>query len=376
MSTIKLPDTAESTSSNGRRRPRVIAGAAALVLSTALLSACTHSASAGAGASAAPATTGNGAPPPSSIDNPAQALQQSYESVIKHDLPSIVQITTSSGLGSGIVYDNAGDIVTNDHVVGSATSFQVQLADSATPVPASLVGTFPADDLAVIRISGAGSNLHPATFADSSQVRVGEIVLAMGNPLGLTSSVTNGIVSAVGRTLTEPNSPDSPGATLPDSIQTSAAINPGNSGGALVDLQGNVVGIPTLAATDQQQGGAAPGIGFAIPANTVTKIAGQLIKDGRVTDSGRAALGIQAATVTDASGAGVGVGVASVKTGGAAAAAGIKPGDVIIKINGAGTPTVQALSAVLAGLKVGQKVQVVLDRAGQSHTLQVTLGQL
>ena len=202
------------------------------------------------------------------VGGPANTLQQQYESVIAQVLPSVVQITTSSGLGSGIVYDSAGDIVTNDHVVGSATAFQVQFSSSAKPVAAKLVGTFPAGDLAVIRVSGI-HGLHPAAFADSAHAEVGQIVLAIGNPLGLSGSVTEGIVSAVGRTLTEPQDADSPGATLPDSIQTSAAINPGNSGGALVDLSGKVLGIPTLAATDQQEGGAAPGIGFAIPSNTV-----------------------------------------------------------------------------------------------------------
>ena len=135
-------------------------------------------------------------------------------------------------------------------------------------------------------------HLVPAQFADSSKLQVGQIVLAMGNPLGLASSATDGIISAVGRTVSEPAGSGSPGATLPDAIQTSAAINPGNSGGALVDLTGDVVGIPTLTAADPQLGGAAAGIGFAIPANIVTDVTRQIVKNGHVSNSHRAALGV------------------------------------------------------------------------------------
>lgn len=228
-------------------------------------------------------------------------LQQDYINTIRRVLPSVVEIKTASGLGSGVVYDTAGHIVTNAHVVGTATSFQVLLAGSASPLPAKLTGSYQPDDLAVIQVTGA-AHLMPAHFADSSKLQVGDIVLAMGNPLGLASSVTDGIISAIGRTVSEAQEAGSPGATLPDVIQTSAAINPGNSGGALVNLAGQVIGIPTLAATDPQLGGAAAGIGFAIPSDTVTSIAGQLINTGKVTNSGRASLGISAQTVADAAG--------------------------------------------------------------------------
>lgn len=357
------------TGTHGYRKIGAIVAAACLV---AGLAGCSSAKAAGT----TPATRAvTSAPTPVSNGGAASALQQQYESVIKAVLPSIVEITTNVGLGSGIVYDAQGDIVTNDHVVGSATSFQVQFSSSAKPVTGSLVGTFPAGDLAVIKVP-ATSGLHPATFANSDEVRLGQIVLAMGNPLGFASSVTNGIVSAVGRTLTEPTTADSPGATLPDSIQTSAAINPGNSGGALVDMQGQVIGIPTLAATDQQEGGAAPGIGFAIPSNTVTKIAPQLIKDGKVTRSGRAALGIEVTSVTNQSGSGVGAGVVSVTPDGAAAQAGLQAGDVITQIHGVSVTSVQDLTSVLANLSVGQKVTVVVERDGSSKRFQVTLGQL
>jgi S1-C subfamily serine protease len=292
----------------------------------------------------------------------AVSLQQEYISTIQRVLPSVVEIKTASGLGSGVVYDTAGHIVTNAHVVGTATSFQVVLAGSVQALPARLTGSYPPDDLAVIQVTGA-PHLSPAQFADSSKLQVGDIVLAMGNPLG--------------RTVSEPQGGGSPGATLPDAIQTSAAINPGNSGGALVDLADQVVGIPTLAATDQQLGGAAPGIGFAIPSNIVTDIAGQIIKTGHVTNSHRAALGVSVQTVTGPDGQPAGAGVAAVTPGSPAAKAGLQPGDVITAVNGTATPDTETLAAVLAGLQPGQQVTVSVTKAdGSTTTVTVTLGQL
>ena len=199
----------------------------------------------------------------------------------------------------------------------------------------------------------------------------------MGNPLGLASSVTNGIVSALGRTVSEPQAAGSPGATIPDTIQTSAAINPGNSGGALVDLDGKVVGIPTLAAVSPEGGGAAPGIGFAISSDTVRRIAPQLISAGKVTNSGRAALGVRVTAVTDQQGNPVGVGVVAVTPGGPAAKAGIAVGEVISSVAGQRTLSPQALAAALANQKVGDTVPVQVSGDGSStRTVQVELGEL
>jgi putative serine protease PepD len=182
-----------------------------------------------AGCSGTPA--GSSAPAPGVDVKPsAAALQEQFVQVVKQVGPSVVLIQTSEGLGSGVVFDAKGDVVTNNHVVEKADGFQVTLANGRR-YPAQLVGTFPADDLAVLRIDAGG--LHPAAIADSSRLQVGDVALAIGNPLGLQSSVTEGIVSALGRTVNEDN-----GVALPNVIQTSAAINPGNSGGALVDLQG------------------------------------------------------------------------------------------------------------------------------------------
>jgi S1-C subfamily serine protease len=205
----------------------------------------------------------------------AGALQKDFVGVVSTVMPSVVVIETTSGLGSGIVFDTKGDIVTNDHVVAGSTKFTVILADGQK-LAGTLVGTYPAGDLAVIHVTG--TNLKPATFGDSSKLVAGDIVLAVGSPLGLQGSVTEGIVSAIGRKVAESKT-----VTLPDVIQTSAEINPGNSGGALVDLAGEVVGIPTLTALDPELGNtAAAGIGFAIPSNVVVDVAGQLIAHGRV----------------------------------------------------------------------------------------------
>jgi S1-C subfamily serine protease len=274
-----------------------------------------------------------------------------------------------------VVYDGAGNIVTNAHVVGSDQQFQVLTPGSAAPLQARLVGTYPQGDLAVVAVA-ANPAMRPATFADSSTAGVGELVLAMGNPLGLSATVTNGIISATGRTVTEPPENGSPGTTLSDMIQTSAPINPGNSGGALVDLQGHVVGIPTLAAVSSPEGGAAPGIGFAISSNQARRVADQLIKSGTVTSSGRAALGVQVTTVVDQAGQPQGAGVVSVTPGGPAATAGIRPGDVIVDVAGQATPSVQALGTVLAGQQPGQSVPVTVRRDAGQQTVTVVLGEL
>jgi len=207
---------------------------------------------------------------PLASGTPFGNLQEPFVHVVQTVSSSVVEVRTAEGLGSGIVFDGGGDIVTNAHVVGDAHSFLVTLA-SGDQHPATLVGADRTHDLAVVRLVGARPK--PAAFDDSSRLQVGDLVLAIGNPLGLRSSVTQGIVSSLGRAVEEGG-----GVTLAPVIQTSAAINPGNSGGALVDLSGRVVGIPTLAATDPEFADAqAPGIGFAIPSNTVERVATALI---------------------------------------------------------------------------------------------------
>jgi putative serine protease PepD len=292
-------------------------------------------------------------------------LEAEYVAIVQRVSPSVVVIESQDALGSGVIFDSTGDVITNAHVVGDADTFVVTLADGRQ-AKGSLVGTFPPNDVAVVRIDA--SNLQAATFGDSSKVRVGQIALAVGNPLGLQSSVTNGIISSVGRTVVEPG-----GATLPGLIQTSAPINPGNSGGALVNARGEVIGIPTLAAVDPNIGAAAPGIGFAIPSNDAADFAKQMITSGRVTNSHRAYLAIRSADVSGAQG----VLVYAVVRGGPADQAGIEPGELIVSIEGKPTPDSATLSVVLASLQPGQRVQVVLrSEDGSQRTVPVALGEI
>ena len=330
---------------------------------------------AGVAVGAASAGSSPAARAPAAVVNTGEAARTGYANVVRQVLPSVVLIRTPGGLGSGVVLDEAGNIVTNAHVAGQATSFQVQLASDPQPRPARLVGSYAAGDLAVIRAEDR-SGLTPARFGDSDKARAGDIVLAVGNPLGLSGSVTEGIVSATGRAVTEPATPGSPGATLPNAIQTSAPINPGNSGGALVNTSGEVIGIPTLAAASPQSGAQAQGIGFAIPSNLARDIAGQLVKSGHVTNSHRAAIGAQVATVTGPGGTPAGAGIVEVTDGGPADRAGLRPGDVIRAVGQARTPDATALVQALAAARPGQAVTVTITRDAQTLTLDVTLSEL
>jgi putative serine protease PepD len=341
-----------------KRLPRPVAGAPwttslPLLLAVALLAVVGYGL----------AGSRNGGPtqpklaPQASAPTP-HALQQQLAQIVRGVSPSVVQIESAAGLGSGVVYDQRGHIVTNAYVVGASDDLRVTLADGRHRT-GRLVGHFVPEDLAVVKIAGRG--LRPAHLERSASVSVGDIVLAIGNPLGLRSSVTEGVVSAVGRTVAEPN-----GAILPSVVQTSAPINRGNSGGALVDLNGRLIGIPTIGV----RGG--NGIGFAIASDRVRLIADQLIRDGRVVKTGRAYLGIRAGTLSDDRG----VLVAEVVTGGTAAAAGIRAGDVITAIAGRATPTTADLLSVLADRAPGDTVAVRLIRGGAAQRLHATLGEL
>ncbi|MDL2079195.1 trypsin-like peptidase domain-containing protein [Streptomyces sp. GXMU-J15] len=352
-------------------RARTPLSAAALLCAAALVSGCTGSGrDSGSGAAARATTTQAGVP------RAASDLQEDYRRVIRDVLPSVVQIQATQDLGSGVVYDDKGHIVTNAHVVGDEKTLRVTTAHSEDALTARLVYAYPEQDLAVIKLDEVPDGLRAAEFGDSSKVDVGQVVLAMGSPLGLSSSVTEGIVSATGRTVTGGGSGGDPVATIPNMVQTSAAINPGNSGGALVNLDGEVIGIPTLGAVDPTLGkGSAPGIGFAIPASTVRTVADQIIENGRVTDSGRAALGITGRTVVDADYRPVGVAVVAVRDGGAADEAGIRPGDVITGLGDTDITTITSLSEALAGLEPGERTTVTFLRDDSEEKADVTLGE-
>jgi S1-C subfamily serine protease len=295
--------------------------------------------------------------------------------------PSVVYISNVGvDSGSGVVYDGRGSIVTNAHVVSGAQSLRVTL-NSGQTYTAHLIGVDRADDLAVIHINATG--LPAARFAAAGSYQVAQTVLAIGSPLGLQQSVTSGLISALNRTVQEPN-----GTYLPDAIQTSAPINPGNSGGALVSLEGAVVGIPTLEALDPQnnKGGAAQGIGFAVPSPRVTFIAHQLIATGHVAHTGRAYLGLVAADGTTAGGPANAVGGGSTPPTGAivqqivsdspAAQAGIQVGDVIASIEGASVTGETGLLAALAQARPGAIMALTVNRNGSIRSVQVHLGEL
>lgn len=302
------------------------------------------------------------------------------EAVIAKVKPTVVQVNVTTGnggaIGSGVIIDRRGYIVTNDHVVSGAQSIQVVLYDGRK-LTAQLTGTDPADDLAIIKITPP-ANMAVATIGDSSKLRVGQDVLAIGNPLGITQSVTNGIISALNRTVNEGQG----GSTIPNAIQTDAPINPGNSGGALVDMQGNVIGIPTLTAIDPEFNTPANGVGFAIPSNRVSFIAPQIIANGSVTHTGRAALGVQVISVDQTLAAqdnlsvDQGALIASVLPNGAAASAGLQAGDVIVQIDNNQITDTNSLGSVLATHNPGDTVAVHIYRGSQQKTINVKLGEL
>jgi S1-C subfamily serine protease len=297
--------------------------------------------------------------------------------------PSVVTIYVSSGSnsgsGSGVVLTDDGFVLTNNHVVtldGSGTgTVQVRTADG-TLYDATVVGTDPASDLAVVKLDGA-SGLTPAAFANSDKVQVGDVAVAIGAPLGLSNTVTDGIISATGRAVATGSTQDD--ATAIDAIQTDAAINPGNSGGALVNGAGEVIGINTAIATvasgapgSQSQSGNI-GVGFAIPSNTAQRIAKELIANGSAT---HAFLGVSSRTAADAQNSGVGTGaeIVSVESGSAAADAGLQAGDVVTAVGDRPVTTSTELTAAVRSKAPGDKVALTVQRGNDTSTAEVTLG--
>ena len=304
------------------------------------------------------------------------------EAVIAKVRPAVVQVNVtlqngSGALGSGVIIDGRGYIVTNNHVVNGAQTVEVVLYDG-TRLSAQVAGTDPADDLAIIKVTPPAKGLTTVKLGDSSKLTVGQDVLAIGNPLGITQTVTSGIISALNRNVSEGQG----GATLPDTIQTDAPINPGNSGGALVDLQGNLIGIPTLTAIDPEFNTPANGVGFAIPSNRVSFIAQQIISTGQVTHTGRAVLGVEVASVDATLAAqdnlSVDHGAVIIRTvsGGPAASAGLQAGDVIVQIDNTPVNDTSSLGSALLNKNPGDTVAVHIYRGSQQMTINVKLGEL
>ncbi|MEV0245237.1 trypsin-like peptidase domain-containing protein [Nocardia sp. NPDC050712] len=289
-------------------------------------------------------------------------------------LPSVVSIRVTVGdngaTGSGVVIDGAGYVVTNNHVISMAAQdksnravMQVTFSDG-TRVPAQLVGRDQKTDLAVLKVDV--KNLTVAEIGKSADVQVGDDVLAVGSPLGLSKTVTSGIVSALHRPVKLAGEGSDTNAVI-DAVQTDAAINPGNSGGALVDMQGRLIGINTAI---RSESGGSVGLGFAIPADVVTTVAQTLIRDGQMH---HAKIGLSARTKTVANEVMSGAAVADVEPGGPAAKAGIVEGDVIVKIGDREVTGPEELTVAVQQHKIGERVNVQLIRDGRQVDVPVTL---
>ncbi len=292
--------------------------------------------------------------------------------------PSAVSILSSTGSGTsqgtGVVLDEGGTILTNDHVAGDAESLQVTTSDGRS-FAASVVGTDPSTDLAVIRLENPPEDLQPATFADSSTVEVGQPVMALGTPLGLENTVTTGIVSALDRPVSATGEEtDGSDTTFTSAIQTDAAINPGNSGGPLVDAAGQVIGINTAIASIPNESGQAGsiGLGFAIPANTAMLIAEQL-QDGGTVQHAFVGVTTTDGTADDGSAGYRGAEVVAVEPGSPAAEAGLAEGDLITGIDDTPVGGAGALTGIVRGLEVGSTHTLELVRDGKVQTLEITL---
>jgi S1-C subfamily serine protease len=349
-------------------------------------------------------------PSPAAAAPVADGNRLSVREIYSRAASGVVQITSTSGntednpsgspvpsdqspaqpqqaLGSGFVIDKAGHIVTNYHVIEGADQIEVSFSNRDT-MRATLVGSDPSTDIAVLRVEASSRGLTPLEFGDSGSVRVGDPVVAIGNPFGLARTATAGIVSAVQeRTITAPN-----GYPIDHVIQTDAPINPGNSGGPLLNERAHVIGVNSQISTAQGANGNV-GIGFAVPSNTVKAVVAQLVATGKVD---RAFLGISGSTVTEELArvfrlpVDAGVLVESVSEGTAAAKAGLKAGtdttvvagesytlggDLIVAVGGKRIASLEQLRDLLADHKPGETVKLQLYRGSKSMTVDVKLGR-
>jgi putative serine protease PepD len=302
----------------------------------------------------------------------AAAESNSVADIYERTNESVVEISTSANaLGSGFVYDTEGHVVTNQHVVAGAESIRVRFSNGSS-YPATLVGTDRSTDLALLDVDAPAALVQPLQLGDSSIVRAGDAVVALGSPFGLEGTITSGIVSALHRQMTAPNN-----FTITDSIQTDAAINHGNSGGPLLDANGRVIGVNAQIESDS---GGSDGVGFAIPSNTVRTIATQLIEDGTAE---HAYLGVSLVTVED------GVAVDEVVSGTPADEAGLEGatgtkleagvqvpsgGDVIVEFEGKPVTTSSALQSAVDAKRPGDTVTLEVLRGGTRKSVEVTLG--
>jgi putative serine protease PepD len=299
----------------------------------------------------------------------ATRINQIYARVSKAVVSVQVAQGTGAASGTGFVIDRRGTIVTNAHVIGSASDAQVRFDDQGRGFDAEVLGSDPSSDLAVLRVDGSAPDVAPLPLADSDQVRVGDTAIAIGYPLGLDRTATAGIVSGLEREIEAPN-----GFRIDEVIQTDAPINPGNSGGPLLDAKGRVIGVNSQIATAGSRGNV--GIGFAVPSNTVREVVPQL-KSGRQVR--RPWLGVS----TSASLTGEGVIVRSVTPGGPAAQAGLRPsttatspdGDRIVSVDGKRVNDPDDVADAIDSKQPGDEVTVKIIRDGEERELDVTLRQ-
>ena len=312
----------------------------------------------------------------------SQIYQRAHEGVVEITVTAGADSGQGGGTaqGSGFVYDKAGHVVTNHHVVDGASTARVSFANGDT-YDATVVGTDPSTDLAVLKVDAPASVLTPLSLADSSDLAVGDGVVAIGSPFGLEQTVTAGIVSALERQMEAPN-----GFTINDSIQTDAAINHGNSGGPLLDLEGHVVGVNAQISSES---GGNDGVGFAIPSNTVKTIVSQILSDGAVE---HAYLGVGVATIpasaTRALDSAAGVALTEVREDTPAAEAGLRAGtgsttidgrqyptggDVVTEVDGEAVETAEDLQRAIDAHKPGDTITLTVTRGGDTRSVEVTL---
>ncbi|MGH3070838.1 MAG: S1C family serine protease [Gaiellaceae bacterium] len=300
-------------------------------------------------------------------DSDGKSVSEIYEESSK----SVVEITvaataadpfggsgTQQAQGSGFVYDDEGHVITNQHVVDGAETVSVKFWNGRS-YDATVVGSDPSTDLAVLDVDAPASVLEPLQLGDSDSVEVGEGVVAIGSPFGLEQTVTTGIVSALHRQINSPNN-----FAIDDAIQTDAAINHGNSGGPLLDLNGDVIGVNSQI---ESESGGNDGVGFAVPSNTVERIANALIHDGSVA---HAYLGVSTEDVENAGGATI----AEVRADTPAAEAGLRNGDVVTEIDGESIGSADELRQLIDSKRPGDTVELTVKRGGDTKTLEVTLG--
>ena len=293
----------------------------------------------------------------------APAADGSVSDIYAQTAPGVafIQNQGNGATGSGFLIDDQGHVVTNEHVVEGSSRFAVRFGEDGDELPAKLVGKDPSTDLAVIEVDSndVPAETKPLELASSSQLRPGDVAIAIGSPFGLEGSVTTGIISALDREIQSPN-----GFAIDGVLQTDAAINPGNSGGPLLDADGRVIGVNSQIASSSRQ---SSGVGFAVPVDTVKKVVPELLKGGEIK---RAYLGVSSTLPPKDDGAVV----AAITRDGPAAGSDLRPGDRITAVDGRAIKEPSDLSAAVLEHKPGDRVKLTVVRDGRQRTIEVQLG--